>query len=235
MFWPQTHSANNGKWTEAAIQNIGSHVEVEWFLWLTASACGETKNLRGLLKTLLNEGIINRMVGWIFSLCLEISYNDWIPYRQLLHDSLLPPSHLPSASDSLNNIDLNAALPLANEILITKTRKKLDQTLASLIDDIPMKLSTHYLKGLWWQSEADECIISGTRGELTSDNEWSDNCVGNKWTRVRHRGHEHVVRGGHRADGAHLASSLPPGTDPLSKNEKIFPHPWPLDYPHLFS
>ena len=122
MFWPQTPPTTE-KWNKAAIQNIGSHVEVEWFLWLTASACGETKNLRGLLKTLLNEGIINRMVGWIFSLCLEISYNDWIPYRQLLHDSLLPPSHLPSTSDSLNNIDLNAALPLSNEILIKKTRK----------------------------------------------------------------------------------------------------------------
>ena len=33
--------------------------------------------------------------------------------------------------------------------------------------------------------------------------------------------------GGGRADGAHLASSLPPGTDPLSKNEKIFPIPGP--------
>lgn len=47
--------------------------------------------------------------------------------------------------------------------------------------------------------------------------------------------HEHVVRGDMGADGTHLASSLPPGTDPLSKNEKIFPHPLPRDYPHLFS
>ena len=94
---------------------------------------------------------------------------------------------------------------------------------------IPTLFYIRYLKGLCWQSESSrvstwESIISGLGRAVTSDNERSDNCVGDKWTRVRHRG---TWACGEGADGSHLASSLPPGTDPLSKNEKISPIPCP--------
>ena len=53
-------------------------------------------------------------------------------------------------------------------------------------------------------------------------------CPGDKWTRVRHlAGNMSMWWGDMGADGTHLASSLPPGTDPLSKNEKISPIPCP--------
>ena len=119
-----------------------------------------------------------------------------------------------------------------------KTEKKLDQTPASLINDILMKLSTlHYLKGLWWQWECSTRVYylgDQSRADIRQWVEWQL-CPGDKWTRVRHRGTRACGEGDTGADGSHLASSLPPCTDPLSKNEKMFPHPWPRDYPHLFS
>ena len=82
-----------------------------------------------------------------------------------------------------------------------KTKKKLDQTPASLINDILMQLSTlHYLKGLWWQWEWSSRVYylgDQSRADIGQWVEWQL-CPGDKWTRVRHRGTWACGEGGTR-------------------------------------